>query len=172
MLEWRPLLINGSAIDGLPAALRVGGVLQSWDGTPYMHGQAAKGVGVDCIRFVCAVLNELYGEQRASIPRLPQDTAMHNPKGAFRVLREVLRIYPEHDEVIETGVIEPGDVIITAKPGCGPGHSIFVGPDKNVLWHSVEPMVCRVGIGEVGGGNPEFMPYRVYRMRDKEKWNG
>lgn len=140
---------------------RIDSVLESWVDTPYFINMAMKSQGVDCIRFVCSVFNELYREERASLPHLPQDTAMHNPSGAFAVLREVLRIYPEYEIVQD---IEPGDLAITAKPGCGPGHSVLAGTTH--LFHAIPGGVCRTGLS-IFTTHPI---YRIYRPKDKMRW--
>lgn len=179
MLVWSPLDFSHldlpmSAIDVLRDRVtdRVHSVLSSWLGTEYMLGQQARGYGVDCIRYVCAVVDELYRRARVPIERMPSDTDMHDPPGARRVLRQILGYYPAHVEVLDSGVVQPGDVIITAKPGCGPGHSIIVGADPDVFYHAIEPCVQGVARQEVSadGPCPKFTPYRVYRMTDKEKW--
>ena len=65
-IVWRPL-------QGFPEATaaqdRLQDVLRGWEGTPYRAGAQAKGRdgGVDCVRFVCGVLDELYGERRSAI---------------------------------------------------------------------------------------------------------
>lgn len=159
---------------GLSLAVRdrINHELCSWDETPYMLGQCVKGAGVDCIRFVCAVLNNLYREERAQIPRLPADTAMHNREGAVASVRLVRRLYPNH-EIVTNTVLHPGDVVLTAQPGCGPGHSILVGARRNQLWHALGSSryggsVQRAGIGILD--DAEFAVYRIFRMTDKETW--
>ena len=179
MLAWRSLCFyDGLRTQGWRAwpddlvAQRIDRVLRSWDETPYMLGQCAKGVGVDCIRYVCAVLNELYGRDNFDFEHLPGDSDMFNREGAERVLRKVIRMYPATQilGITDESWVEPGDVIITAKPGCGPGHSIFVGNHPRTLWHAIDGGVQEIDIDEVGGGHPKFTPYRIMRMSDKETW--
>lgn len=166
--SWRPL-------SGFPGAeraqLRLGEVLGSWLGTPYSPGNQVKGPqgGVDCVRFVCAVLDELYGTKRIPIPELPNDVAMHSRDTAFAAMRFLLRAYEPHREVVD-GILEPGDVLVVAMPGGGPGHAMIAGPDLNTLWHATGREVQRAGIGFLWAGYSDWKLSAVYRVLDRERW--
>ncbi|MFG0318405.1 MAG: hypothetical protein ACF8XB_14120 [Planctomycetota bacterium JB042] len=137
-LSWKPL-------DDARIARRVDEVLVSWADTPYMPGQQSKQQGVDCIRFVCAAFDELFG-MSTPIPRLPPDTALHCPEKAVEVVRLVREIYAPNT-LITDGTIEPGDVIVTRSGNSGPGHALIAGGRENTVWHASRHRVKQTGIG-------------------------
>lgn len=145
------------------AMARLGQVLESWEGTPYMSGQRCRGVGVDCVRFVVAVLDELTG-RHTDIRTIPPDTCLHAPAKA-REAAERLSLAFEADRV--TDALEAGDVIVTGPVGGGPGHVMIVGHRKSEVWHASYPMVHKVGLrGVYLCGHQVF---DVFRLRDR-KW--
>lgn len=154
-MNWRPMA-------DATAQARLGEILLSWEGTRYMPGQQLRGVGTDCVRFVCAVLDELLGV-KTPIKTLPPDTCMHDPERAAAAMRRLQELYPS-DQV--SGAVEPGDVIVTGPKAGGPGHAMIVGDQRNVVWHASAPSVHRVGIGGVLLlGHRVFAAYRL-RQRD------
>ena len=54
---------------------------KEWLGTPFMHGQAVKGVGADCVQFPIALMKSA-GKLPAEFKsiRYNQDWALHNEK--------------------------------------------------------------------------------------------
>jgi len=119
--------------------------LEEWEGTPYhLFGQAkGAGGGVDCVRFLTGVADDVEGVPRRKLPRTMADAAMHAPQLARGVMRELIRMYDL--EVVEDGVLQPGDFLVAAPIGGGPGHGIFVGLGH--LWHSTEAGgVVRTGL--------------------------
>lgn len=164
-LHWRPLELPGrSSAEALSVSGRVDLVLAGWYSTPYMAGNASRGVGVDCVRFLACVLDALYGQQTVPPERLPADTALHSPRGARAALRRFLRAYEPNREV-DDGTIEPGDVLVLAAPGAGPGHGLVVSGQRNVLVHATREGVTRSGILFPAGTSA-----RIYRVCDKELW--
>lgn len=161
MLNWTPI---GRAIEA-----RLSEVLQAWDGTPYLIGQQARGVGVDCVRFVCAVLDELAGTPPVAVETLPQDAAMHTRSGAIATMKLIVKRY-EPNERVTDGTIEPGDILVASAPGGGPGHAMIAGARRNVLWESSGDGVRRVGLGYLLAGTGPWKLEHVYRPRNKETW--
>lgn len=156
-LAWRPL-------EDLAAQARLAQVLASWDGTPYFAGQRCKGVGVDCIRFVVAVLDELAGT-RTVVRVLPGDVAHHAPALAFEALSRQLGLMP--CSPVLDGVLEPGDVVATGPLDGGPGHALIVGPERLQAWHAADGQgVCRTGLGVLG-----WMGHRIVSVhRLDRRW--
>lgn len=150
-LQWRPM-------DDKRAQAALGAVLKSWESTPYMPGQDVKGVGVDCIRFVVKVMDELNGTT-TEVRTLPGDVCVHAPGIAQAGLD---RLVGQFGLLPAGPQIEPGDLLVTGPEGGGPGHVKIVGDRKNVLWHTSAHGVCQVGIGMTGmlGG----VLFAVYRM--------
>lgn len=144
---------------------RLKSVLVSWQGTPYCVGQQQKQIGVDCIRFGCAVLDELYRRPLTDLPIRAPDASMHDPEGAFSVMRQIVRRYPNH-VTIEDGSVEPGDVLVVGPRNGGPGHMVIVGPQPNTLWQSSGGKVHFTGLSLPGSATL----FRTYRMVDREKW--
>jgi cell wall-associated NlpC family hydrolase len=142
--------------------------LRSWDGTPYLPGQQAKGPkgGVDCVRFVAAVLDELYGKV-TPIETLPQDAALHARATAVLAMKRIITLYRPNERVADD-TIEPGDVLVTSQPGGGPGHALIAGPRRWTLWESTLD-----GVHFTGWGGIVAAGYRleaVYRPQLKASW--
>ncbi len=160
-------------LTGVPDAARVQArlqrILESWEGTPYFPGQQMKGAGVDCVRFVCAVLDELYGYKRVEIPDLPGDIAMHARDTAIAAMRYVMKLYEPNVPVLD-GILEPGDILVVAPPNGGPGHAMIVGAQQNELWHSTDRRVQMTGIGFLQEKTHGWKLYGAYRALDRERW--
>lgn len=153
---------------------RIDEVVRSWAGTPYMSGQQVKGPdgAVDCVRFGCGVLDELYGRRRELPRNLPLDTAFHDREAAMAGMRRLLRLYPELERVEERDdegrlIVEPSDVLATGPKHGGPGHLVLVGVRPNTCWEASHPRVREIGVGL----DPRVMHvFRVYRARDRARW--
>lgn len=146
-VQWRPILL-GRDDEPRPAASAlameaVSRAVRRWARTPYMAGQATPQAGVDCVRFVCCVLDDLEG-QKVEIERLPQDMALHDRESAIAALRTIMRLYPTFEQV-DDGYAEPGDVVIVGHVAGGPGHALIVGPRRNTMWHAAPSGVDTVG---------------------------
>ncbi len=161
-LSWKPLDFEGSDI----VTERISDICQEWEHTPYMSGQQVKGVGADCMRFVCGVMDELYG-QKHEIPRQIQDQSLHDPKGAAEVLKMIQGYYLDL-RTLEVGdrCVEPGDVIITGHGCGGPGHAIIVGARKNTVWQALKQSVRMGGLGLLTHYQQIFVIFRP----DKKLW--
>jgi len=140
-------------------------LLRSWEGTPYLPAQQMQGVGVDCVRFVCAIYDALLQRKRTAMPILPQDTALHDRKKAIRAMRQIRRLYPEMAPVRNPRFVEPGDLLVVGETTGGPGHAILVGPERNTLWQTGTLGVYKGGFGLIDTSQQLF---RVYRLRDRE----
>lgn len=171
-LKWVPLVLGRDV--GRPdfragerIMARASKVFRSWERTPYIAGQAQKGVGVDCVRFWSGVLDEMYGYERVPLDRKPQDLAMHTREGAMGVMREMMRVYPELEPVTD-GTVEPLDTIVVGHRDGGCGHVLLAGTQRNTLWHAGMERVCRTGWGLDG----EWQVIKhVYRARNRRMWD-
>lgn len=156
-LVWRPL--NDPA-----SQARLAAVLASWEGTPYMPGQSCKGVGVDCVRFVVAVLDELSGKQ-TDVRTIAPDAATHAPDVAMAALARLIARFD--CEEVTNNVLEPGDVIATGPENRGPGHAVLVGCERRICWDATAPRVRRISLGlSALMGHQVFA---VYRLKNR-KW--
>ena len=141
---------------------RLEDVIMPWKGTPYMTGQQICGVGVDCVRFVCAVLDDLYGMRRQGVEHMPYDTCLHNPEGARRVMKKVLSRY-DHETLNTFRSVEPGDILMVGVNGA-PGHAMIIGK-RNQLWHqSGKSVVMTSAIF------PVWKPVKLCRPKNKDLW--
>lgn len=158
---WEPLPAPLAAIGD-----RMRLVLAAWDGTPYMQGQQCPGVGVDCVRFVTGFLAAMdRREGNLGDLKIPQDASMHNKKKALGAMRFFLSEWPDHENILDSGRVQPGDILVLGPPNGGPGHAIVVGPDKNTLWHT-----CAVGVAQQCWlfKKPMTKLFRAYRHTNRE----
>lgn len=160
-LSIEPLNIEG--VDNTTVQARLSNILMSWQGTRYLPGCQAKGVGVDCVRFVSGVLDELYGTH-TELDRLPQDASFHAKDKCYSALKTFMGNY-KYEEVTD-GVLQPGDVVIAGPRGGGPGHALIAGID--CLWHCDSRSVTRTGLSFTTGGVYFFK--KAIRAKDRERW--
>lgn len=139
-------------------------LLLSWERTLYMPGQQRRGVGVDCVRFVAAVLDELLARPATPLETLPSDASLHNRAGALRGMRRLRELFMPNRPISEGEPVEPGDVVVTGPLGGGPGHAMIVGARPR-LWHSSVSSVHWTGLRAPKG----HRVFRVYRMDDEER---
>lgn len=140
-----------------------------WFLTPYMAGQQAVGIGVDCVQLVGALLDDLYHRTDTThIPRLSPDAAIHNAREGFKTIRCLRRSFPS--DVVRDCVIEPGDIVVTraAPDPTGPrrpGHVLIAGPEPFTALHAIKSSgVAMTTLTATRG------IVRVYRPRNKSLW--
>lgn len=144
--------------------------MQSWKGTKYSLGQRLKGVGVDCVQFVIAVLDEMYGYEPIAF-RAPSDSAVHDRRFVMASYAFIAHRYPQ--SVLRGAEPDTGDVVILRHrnaAGAGrrnPGHVGIVGMDRRVLWHADSP----VGVCTTSVRAHRDQIVRVWRMTGKEQWS-
>ena len=157
ILEWKPLPHF--------AQKRLRFILEGWLDTPYREGDQVQGIGVDCVRFVCGVLDELYGFRRALPRNLPSDRALHDRDGAIAAMKRLRTLYEPVQEVVD-GKLEPGDIVVSGPRGGGPGHALIAGFEPFTLWH-VQPDagVCYTGITLT-----DMDIFEILRPTDKHLW--
>lgn len=149
--------------ENIQVSNRIQKILSEWEGTPYAAGWQAKGAGVDCVRFVAGVLDELQGHH-TELERLPQDASFHNKELCIRGMRGFLSRYP-HTKV-ESTMLQPGDVIVAGPRGGGPGHAILAGVRS--LWHCDSSCVSPTGFTQ--REQDTFIFHSVYRVANREAW--
>lgn len=119
--------------------------LEQWLETPYSDATCKMGKGVNCLRFTCLMQDWLHGfnpKKLPPVPRLPRQTAIHNPKKAMVVIRFMCRRYPGkmvfRPKRNDPGEIDlqPADIVVNQVSDGHPSHILIAGPRKNVLWHS------------------------------------
>lgn len=156
-------------LDEPAALLAIERALRPWEGTPYLVGQQCPrtpegGGGVDCVRFVCGVLDELYG-RKTPIATLPQDAALHVPGRATVAMGKIWKLYAPNEEV-KDGSIEPGDILVTGR--AGPGHAMIAGPRRWELWEATNVRVRRTGLGGIAAQGHVLS--HVFRPSNKKDW--
>lgn len=165
---WKP--IKHSALnDGQVREItdRLETVLRSWKGTPYGLGQQCKGMAVDCVRFVCAVLDEMYQQPYQKIEHLPDDIAFHSRDKAIDAFRMIMRLFPDYISV-RGKEVEAGDVLICGSKSGGPGHAMIAGTKQSILWHSNSHKVVQTGLAFPQAGM--YYLHRILRTSDKNRW--
>jgi len=143
-------------------------ILRSWRVPPtrYIDGQCLKGVGVDCVRFVDAVLQELYGWKLKPLPLLPPDTSAHSAKAVMRIGLLIARRFPNTEfKPPFLDHLESGDIVVAAWGNReNEGHVFIIGPN-NKPWHAIQ---------ESGVTPTHFSHHwnlmRMWRPNDKESW--
>ena len=142
--DWK-ILTSGQQLSAPDAAL--GAAIESWVGTPWMAGQCMRGVGVDCVRFVDAVLCQVRGVTIEPAQRFPQNMPLADREGAMAAAHIMLRRHPNRKR-IDGEPIEPGDVLICRRGAMdSPGHVLIAGVDARTAWHAVAGAgVCMTSI--------------------------
>jgi len=153
-----------SVEENLAVVSRIEKIIHEWEGTRYQAGCQTKGVAVDCVRFVSGVLDELYGEGKVDLPRLPQDISFHDREGSMAGLKHFLTHYP-HVEA-DLNQLQPGDVIVAGPRDGGPGHGLICG--ETSMWHCDSRSVDMAGLclNPVGA----YFIKKAYRPLNRSKW--
>lgn len=153
-------MITAPAINALTAAIH------PWIGTPYRDGHNAIGVGIDCVRFVVAILDQLYRITAAPIPVLPPDTSLHDPRAVARIIAILKRRYPVL-QVAAPGPrdFQPGDIAIVRYHAGAPGHVGIIGADTRLIFHAIND----VGVSQTSVETTESI-IRAYRPQETHRW--
>lgn len=139
--------------------------LNEWEDTPHMDGQQSKGKGVDCVRFVAAILDEL-GGTKTPIKHLPRDAAFHKRELAISGMKLFIKQFNGRKLSIDEP-LQPGDVLVTGPVSGGPGHAIILGPN-GFLWHSAHEKVVKTGFDALE--NTAYKYKATMRVKDRERW--
>lgn len=114
-------------------------ILESWRNTPYRASQCVKGFGVDCGRWIVSCICELRGVPMVPLPEIPNDAAFHDAKLAHASRKRILELL---QPVVDAGTaLQPADIVVVGPRGGGPGHTFFVGHQRNTLWNASTPKV-------------------------------
>jgi cell wall-associated NlpC family hydrolase len=140
-------------------------IFKSWENTPYILGAKTKKYGVDCVRFCCLAVDELFGYNRCPVEHLPSDTALHSKESAVKAMLKIKRLYSPLRSIV-SGVVEPGDLLVVGPERGGPGHLMIVGPEKNTVWHCGSRRVTKTNL-QVPLGMELF---RIYSFENKQEW--
>lgn len=141
-------------------------ILDRWEGTPYMDGQRMCGQGVDCVRLVEAILEELFDfEDDFTVERVAQDSACHDERTVTRVMNQLQRRYPHTFDTSDE--VQPGDIVIINQ-GKGPGHCAIVGTRVNIVYHAI-PFGSGVAYSGIGYMNHEQVAHTIH-VQEKHKW--
>ena len=135
----------------------------SWDGTPFMLGQSAKGLGVDCIRFVVGFLCDMYrlDARDYKFPLISTEACYNDPKLADDIFSQLLHHFPS-TKVPKNPTdglfhIQPGDIVCCGPDGGTYGHGMIVGALPCTFYHATS-----MGVMLSGG---DFMNVGVYQFK-------
>jgi hypothetical protein len=161
-IPWEPLPAGIGSLSQIEKAL------ERWRDTPYASGQRSAGYGADCIGFACGAVDDVDGRPRASDPRVPADSCLHDPERSRAAVRRLLAVYEPWIEIPKGDPLQPLDFLVVGPAGGGPGHVILVGPRRNTLWHCT----LSAGVHQAGwalGTGYEIL-HHAYRLGDRERW--
>lgn len=101
--------------------------VESWIGTPWIHGQCLKGVGVDCVRFVSAI-GRASGWVPADyhVPVYNQDWALHNTYSMLEAEIQKFLIRTTSND------FRVGDILLFVYGKCASHAGIYIGDDMMV----------------------------------------
>ena len=100
--------------------------IKSWKGTRWIHGQCVKGVGVDCVRFVCAIGRYAgWVPKNYSVPVYEIDWALHNE---VSMLESEIRKFADRIG----SPFRPGDILLFIYGKCASHAGIYIGDNKMV----------------------------------------
>lgn len=154
-----------------PWDVRAERILSSWRNTPYAPGQQARRIGVDCVQYVGAFLDEAFRSTvRTPIPRLKGDTSLHDPEKARAVIRLLRKAHNGSVAVEKGAALESGDVVVTRveqQEGApaNEGHAMILGMAPWSAWHAIPGGVNRTALSKTRG------IVAVYRPLGKDLWN-
>jgi NlpC/P60 family putative phage cell wall peptidase len=106
------------------------GVARGWIGTPYVHQQAVRGAGCDCLGLVRGVWREVRGAEPEAVPAYTPDwSEAAGDERLWQAARRWLR---------EIAAPEPGDVLLfRMRSGAVAKHlGIMSGPDAFIHAYS------------------------------------
>lgn len=116
-------------------------ILAEWEYTPYRHRCGVKGMGTDCIHFVCRVLEELgMLKWRANlIPDYPRDWHLHNTRELLleRLIMEIPgEIIPGRPAaLLDAGKVKNGDIVLSHYGQASSHAAIFY---EEYLWQALD----------------------------------
>lgn len=123
-----------------------------------------KGVGADCVGFVCGLLDELLDLEPEERPRIPQDATLHAEGANLKVVMYFKRRYKPLTRLHPKGctfIVGPGDLVLS-KVGKGANHIYVVGTEKNTCWHCWEGSgVSRASLSTMMAPIEAYRPERL-----------
>jgi len=163
-LKWSPLPDHLSHL-----SQKLQDILDNWKGTPYLQQSMKPKYGVDCVRFACGALDDVYGIKRSPTRMYPADQSLHDREGAVAAMKWIMRRYePNHRVDFKNDPVEPFDLVVSGPEHGGPGHALIVGVTKPQLWHIAGPnkFVYPTSMNFTGSGQKVFA---VFRCSDREE---
>jgi hypothetical protein len=162
-LDWEPLPDELKIVTP-----RLGMILDRWYNTPYIQQSMIPKVGVDCVRFTCSCLDDIYRISRCPTAQYPSDLALHDRKGAIAAMRFIMRRYLPNRRLKPGEPLQPFDLVSSGPIEGGPGHAQLVGITPQ-LWHIAGPgkRVTKTSLHNVAKGTKVFA---IFRCTDRSKW--
>ena len=120
----------------------------SWLGTRWVHGQACKGVGADCIQFIVAIFKSVgLLDKKYTTKKYNRDWALHNSESVM--LNEIKNYCFD----VNLFTIKIGDIITYKYGQCQSHTAIYIGKNQMIHAH-IKNGVIKSNISEFVLKNP------------------
>lgn len=117
---------------------------RSWIGTKWIHGQALKGVGTDCIQMIISIAKTFgWIPQNYTVAPYNQDYALHNETSQIKA--GIVEFCYE----VTDGKYKVGDIMLFAFGKCASHAGIYVG-DNRIVHAPIKYGVLEDNIKNVG----------------------
>lgn len=118
----------------------------SWIGKRWIHGQALKTEGADCIQFIIAVSKEVgwLPKEYKSI-KYAKDWAVHNDRSILKeeLTKYCTQIFTREDNIIiNIDKLQIGDIILMLS-GKTSGHAGFYIGESNIVHSHIRNGICK-----------------------------
>lgn len=151
---------------------RIANFCRQWEGTPWVQGQRARRVGVDCVQLAAAFLDAMFRTPEhleTVVPVLPANCAVNRPETALPTIRALKTAHFGADE-LEQGPVEPGDLIVV-RSEVSPRAADRMA---HIVIASVIPRVVLSATPASGVRLTSLAAFtgaiRLYRPREKHRW--
>lgn len=131
--------------------------LEEWRGTPYRHHCGVKGLGADCIHFVCRVLEEMgiIKWRKNLVPDYPRDWHLHNTRELL--MENLIKEVP--GEKVGLDDLRDGDIILSHYGQAASHAGIYY---QGYVWQALDGVgVIKIHISDRAAKRQMKYAYRI-----------